>query len=60
MTEKDFELTRTFLRSYIKLYIQTPEKQLGFLLDSKFYGRHDYINEMDVLYLLYPNRVPYA
>ncbi len=49
MSEQDFELTRTFLRSYIKLYTQTPEKQLGFLLDSKFYGRKDYIKEMDVL-----------
>ncbi|MEI6815265.1 MAG: insulinase family protein [Bacteroidota bacterium] len=49
MTQSDFELTRTFLRSYIKLYTQTPEKQLGFLLDSKFYGRNDYISEMDGL-----------
>ena len=49
MSQADFELTRTFLRSYIKLYIQTPEKQLGFLLDSKFYGRKDYIKEMDAL-----------
>ena len=49
MSEKDFEVTRQFLRSYIKLYIQTPETQLGFLLDSKYYGRKDYIKEMDAL-----------
>jgi zinc protease len=49
MTKDDFEKTRTFLRSYNKLYIQTPEKQLGFLMDSKFYGRKDYIKEMDAL-----------
>jgi zinc protease len=49
MTKQEFELTRRFLRSYNKLYIQTPEKQLGFLLDSKFYGRKDYIKEMDAL-----------
>lgn len=49
MTAADFELTRTFLRSYIKLYIQTPERQLGFLMDSRFYGRNDYINEIDGL-----------
>jgi zinc protease len=49
MTQADFELTRTFLRSYIKLYTQTPEKQLGFLMDSKIYGRTDYIKEMDDL-----------
>ncbi len=49
MSQKDFEATRQFLRSYIKLYIQTPESQLGFLLDSKYYGRKDYIKEMDAL-----------
>jgi zinc protease len=49
MSKKDFEVTRQFLRSYNKLYIQTPESQLGFLLDSRFYGRKDYIKEMDAL-----------
>ncbi len=49
LSEEDFEATRTFLRSYIKLYIRTPEEQLGYLMDSRFYGRKDYINEMDKL-----------
>jgi zinc protease len=49
MSKEDFEATQTFLRSYNKLYIQTPEKQLGFLMDSRFYGRTDYIKEMDAL-----------
>jgi zinc protease len=49
MNKEDFELTRTFLRSYIRLYIQTPEKQLGYLMDSRLYGRQDYINEADAL-----------
>jgi zinc protease len=49
MTKDDFEATRSFLRSYNKLYAQTPDKQLGFLLDSKFYGRTDYLKEMDAL-----------
>jgi zinc protease len=49
MTKEDFEATRTFLRSYNKLYVQTPEKQLGFLMDSRFYGRNNYIKEMDAL-----------
>ncbi|MDP3147996.1 MAG: pitrilysin family protein [Ignavibacteria bacterium] len=47
MTKKDFEATRTFLRSYIKLYVQTPASRLGYLMDSKFYGKKDYVNEMD-------------
>jgi zinc protease len=49
LTKEQFEATRKFLRSYNKLYIQTPERQLGFLMDSKFYGRKDYIKEMDAL-----------
>ncbi|RYU82138.1 M16 family metallopeptidase [Hymenobacter persicinus] len=47
MSPADFELTRTFLRSYVKLYGTTPAKQLGFLLDSKFYGRKDWLKEVD-------------
>lgn len=47
MTQEDFERTRTFLRSYINLYIQTPASQLGFLMDSKVYGRQNYIQELD-------------
>jgi zinc protease len=49
MKKEDFELTREFLRSYIKLYVQTPERRLGYLMDSRFYGRKDYIAEMDAL-----------
>ncbi|WP_026236516.1 M16 family metallopeptidase [Pontibacter roseus] len=49
MTTEEFELTRKFLRSYMKLYTQTEEKQLGFLMDSRFYGREDYLKEMDQL-----------
>jgi len=49
LTQEDFELTRQFLRSYIKLYIQTTEKELGFLMDSKFYGRTNYISDLDEL-----------
>ncbi|MCC2548128.1 insulinase family protein [Hymenobacter sp. BT175] len=47
MSQQDFDRTRTFLRSYVKLYGTTPAKQLGFLLDSKFYGRKDYLRELD-------------
>jgi zinc protease len=49
MTKEDFELTKTFLRSYCKLYAQTPQKQLGFLMDSRFYGRKNYLTELDAL-----------
>jgi zinc protease len=49
LSQSEFESTRTFLRSYIKLYVQTPADRLGFLMDSKFYGRKDYIDELDQL-----------
>ncbi|AHM61391.1 peptidase M16 domain-containing protein [Flammeovirgaceae bacterium 311] len=47
LTQEEFELTKQFLRSYMKLYTQTPERRLGYLLDSKFYGLNDYVGEMD-------------
>ena len=46
---EEFELTRQFLRSYIKLFVQTTEKELGFPMDSHFYGRDNYIAELDEL-----------
>lgn len=49
MSEEDFEATRTFLRSYTKLYAQSPEAQLGWLMDSGFYGRENYLAELDAL-----------
>ncbi|MBT8063338.1 MAG: insulinase family protein, partial [Gammaproteobacteria bacterium] len=47
--KEDFEATRTFLRSYTKLYAQSPEQQLGWLMDSRFYGREDWLSELDSL-----------
>lgn len=49
MTQADFESTRDFLKSYSKLYVETPVKRLGFLMDSKFYGRTNWITELDSL-----------
>jgi len=49
MGEADFEATKTFLRSYTKLYAQSPAQQLGWLMDSRFYGRTDYLAELDSL-----------
>lgn len=46
ISQEDFEATRAFLQSYIKLYIQSPEQQLGYLMDSKMYGRKNYIKEL--------------
>ena len=49
ISEEDFEATRAFLKSYIKLYIKSPSNQLGYLMDSKMYGRENYIEELDKL-----------
>ena len=49
MTQDAFEETRTFLRSYIKLYAQSLEQKLGWLMDSRFYGRRDWLKELDQL-----------
>lgn len=49
MTRDQFEETRNFLLSYTKLYAQTPAAQLGWLMDSKFYGRDNYLKELDQL-----------
>ncbi|MGB5896374.1 MAG: insulinase family protein, partial [Ignavibacteriaceae bacterium] len=49
ISEEDFEATRAFLKSYIRLYIKSPSDQLGYLMDSKMYGRENYIEELDKL-----------
>jgi zinc protease len=49
LSNEDFEGTRDFLKSYSKLYIETPAKKLGYLMDSRFYGRKDWITELDGL-----------
>ena len=49
MSAEDFAATKTFLRSYSKLYAQGPEQQLGWLMDSAFYGRTNYLAELDKL-----------
>lgn len=49
ISQEDFEATRAFLQSYIKLYIQSPDQQLGYLMDSKMYGRKNYIEELGEL-----------
>ncbi len=49
LTQEEFEATREFLISYSKLYAQSPNARLGYLMDSHFYGRKDWIMELDAL-----------
>jgi len=46
IAQEDFEATRAFLQSYIKLYIKSPEEQLGYLMDAKMHGKENYIEEL--------------
>lgn len=47
LSQEDFERTRKFLRSYIKLYVKTPSQRLGYLMDSRFYGYDNWIQHVD-------------
>jgi zinc protease len=38
LSKEDFETTRTFLSKFVNLLIQTPSAQLGYAIDSKYYG----------------------
>ncbi|MBL0103117.1 MAG: hypothetical protein IPP51_04800 [Bacteroidetes bacterium] len=49
LSKEEFESTRDFLRSYSKLYIETPSRKLAYMMDSRFYNRKDWITELDGL-----------
>ncbi len=38
MSEEDFEATRNFLDKYVSLLLKTQSRQLGYRLDSDYYG----------------------
>jgi len=46
LSPADFEATREFLLNYSKLYVQTVDRRLGYLMDSRFYGTGNYIDEI--------------
>jgi zinc protease len=47
MTQEEFELTRDFLVNYSKLWAQSLDRRLGFLMDGKFYGMPYWIDEIE-------------
>ena len=47
LTPQEFELTRSFLVNYSKLWAQTLSRRLGFAMDSRFYGTPYFIDEID-------------
>lgn len=44
LSPEDFERTRTFLSKYVNLLLKTQDAQLGYAIDSHYYGIPDYIN----------------
>ncbi len=46
MTEEQLALTRDFVVNYAKLWGQTLERRLGFLMDSRFYGTPSFLDEI--------------
>jgi zinc protease len=44
--EERFELTRTYLLNYTKLYAQTLSERLGWQMDSHYYGYEDFLAEV--------------
>ena len=46
MTKETFEATRDFLIKYVNILTQTQDAQLGYALDSRYYGIPDYVKHM--------------
>lgn len=46
MSQKDFDGTRQFLRKYVNVLTATQDAQLGYALDSKYYGTPEFTSHM--------------
>ncbi len=44
LSPEDFERTRTFLSKYVNLLLKTQDAQLGYAIDSQYYGIPDYVS----------------
>jgi len=42
LSKQDFEATRDFLSKYVNILTQTQSSELGYALDSRYYGMGDY------------------
>jgi zinc protease len=48
ISEERFELVRTYLLNYTKLYAQTLDERLGWQMDSHYYGYKDFLAEVQL------------
>ncbi|MFQ6109109.1 MAG: M16 family metallopeptidase [Candidatus Aminicenantales bacterium] len=46
ISKERFELTRTYLLNYTRLYAQTLGERLGWQMDSHYYGYEDFLTEV--------------
>ena len=46
ISESEFQMTRSFLLNYSKLWVQTLSRRLGYAIDGHFYGRDDLVSEL--------------
>ena len=46
ISEERFELTRTYLLNYTRLYAQTLGERLGWQMDSRYYGHKSFLDEI--------------
>ncbi|MDW7759587.1 MAG: pitrilysin family protein [Acidobacteriota bacterium] len=44
--EERFELTRTYLLNYTRLYAQTLDERIGWQIDSRHYGTRDFLDDV--------------
>jgi zinc protease len=47
ISEERFQLVRTYLLNYTKLYAQTLDERLGWQMDSHYYGYKDFLAEAE-------------
>lgn len=47
MTEEDFEATRNFLLKFVNILTKTQDRQLGYSLDSRYYGIDEFTKFID-------------
>jgi zinc protease len=47
ISREDFEITRTFVLNYSRLWVQSQSRRLGYMLDSDYYGTPFFLDEVE-------------
>ncbi|MBI5867332.1 MAG: insulinase family protein, partial [candidate division Zixibacteria bacterium] len=50
MSEEEFNLTRTFVKKYVKHYAPTTDLRLGYKIDDAFYGISDHLKTAEQMF----------